>query len=204
MNNVKYIVFIVILLILNAVLIYKLNSYSKGISKIRPVLNQYREGLLNFEQNFVKESENENLILDQNTKFLDIEGNLIKAKDLFKSNSVVLRYSETNCEACINAEINTLLKNNSDLKNSIVLIASYRNSRDLYVYYKEYEKKGISNIKMFLLLDKSLNIPIEKLNKPYYFCIDSNLRMSNFFIPQENKPQLSESYLQIIPISFLN
>ncbi|TGV03448.1 hypothetical protein [Flavivirga rizhaonensis] len=107
--------------------------------------------------------------MDKNTRFLDIKGNLILAKDLFKTKKIVLRYSESNCEDCISSEINTILNNNNELKERIILIAYYKNKRDLFVYHKEFKKKGLDNIEMYLLTENGLNVSIEKLNMPFYF-----------------------------------
>ena len=89
------------------------------------------------------------------------------------------------------------------LSENIFLIAHYRNKRDLYVIYKQLKMKGLSGIEMFFLEENGLNIPIEKINTPFYFNINSNLIMNNFFIPQKDKPELSESYLKFVLKNFI-
>ncbi|GAL73410.1 hypothetical protein [Jejuia pallidilutea] len=199
MKNTKYIISIIALLLLNVVLIYKLKTYNRNYSINSTVIieksEKSKKEILTFEQNFINESINENLEFDNNVRIVDINNNDILAKDLFKNKSIVLYYSELHCNDCITAEINTIIKNKEKLDESFVLLAHYQNNRDLFVFNNEFQKKGLKKIKMYLLLDKGLNIPADKLNIPYYFCIDSTLRITNFFIPQKDKPKLSESYL---------
>lgn len=205
MKKIKYLIVIVLLITLNGVLVYKFKSNSKVFTSINFLLNKSlnknKEQLLTFEQNFINEKASGNLELNDNTELVDIDGNVILVKEIFKRNSVVLRYSEFNCKDCIEAEINVLIKNK--LKEEIILIAFYQNRRDLFVFREEFKKRGLNSTKMFLLPDRGLNIPIEKLNMPFYFCIDSNLTMTNFFIPQKDKPKLTEVYLNYTFKNFL-
>jgi len=202
MKNVKYIIIIIVLLILNGFLVYKFKLNNKTFksvtSQLNTELNQKKEEVKTFEQNFIYEKTSENLQLQGNTKLIDVNGDTITLKDIFKKNSIILRYSELNCKDCINAEINALVENKEKLKADIVLLAYYKNKRDLFVFYKDFQKKGLDDIKMYLLPDKGLNIPIDKLNMPFYFSTDSTLTMTNFFIPQKDKPELSKVYLNNI------
>lgn len=207
MKKLKYFI-ITVLLTLNILLIYKLKSQREVFISINSLINKRlnndKDNLMTFKNNFINERINDNLELGSNIEFIDIEGNKFLAKDLFKKNSLVLRYSELNCNDCIEAEIDVLLKNKEKLTSPIFFLAYYQNKRDLFVYYKKFKKKGLKNIKMYLLSDKGLNIPADKLNMPYYFCIDKTLRMNNFFIPQKNKQILSESYLITTSKNFLS
>ncbi|WP_147679217.1 hypothetical protein [Algibacter pacificus] len=204
MKNLKCLIVIGFLLILNGALIYKLNLYKKTVSEINPILNKYKQSIVTFDEKFINERENENLVLNEETKFLDVEENLILAKDIFKSKKIVLIYSEFNCEECVESEINALLKNKNKLGKDVFLIAYYQNKRDFYIFYKEFQKKGLVDIEMYLLPDSGLNIPAEKLNRPFYFCIDSTLRITNFFIPHKEIPKLTESYLINTSKNFLS
>ena len=84
MKSIKYLIVIVILFVFNAFLIYKLNSYSKAISSISEVFDRKAQELFTFEKNFIKEKENENLVLDKDIKLIDIKGDLVLARELFK------------------------------------------------------------------------------------------------------------------------
>lgn len=207
MKRISYIS-IITLVVLNSFLAYKIKSNSNEFSKVYLLLNKKldksKTDLATSEQNFIKEKENENLELDGNLPLLDIEGNTVLAKEIIKTNSLVFRFSELNCHECIDAEIDALIKNKIKIKKNIVFIAYYQNKRDLFVYSKDFNNKGLTNIKMYFLPDKALLIPIDKLNMPYYFCVNSDFKMTNFFIPQKDKPKLSNIYLDYISKNFLN
>lgn len=201
-------ILIIILIILNSFLAYKIKSNNSGFITIYSLLNKKldkkKSELLAFEQNFIQEKENENLKIDGNLGLIDISGKTVLAKDIIKANSLVLRFSELNCGACIDAEINALIKNKNKIKKDAILIAYYQDKRNLFVFYKDFQKKGLTNFKMYLLPNNDLHIPLDKLNIPYYFCINSDLTMNNFFIPQKDKPKLSNVYLDCTLKRFLN
>lgn len=203
MRKIKYII-IILLFVLNGFLIIKISNFSKVSNDISIVLKDIKKELLTFEQNIFEENQNENLKLREDIKLTNINGNIVLTKDIFKKHTLVLRYSESNCDDCIKAEFSTILKNKELFVNDICLIAHYRNKRDLFVFYKDFQNKGLKNIKMYLLPDKGLDIPADNLNMPYYFCIDSTLRITNVFIPQKDKPKLSESYLLSTSNNFMS
>lgn len=207
MKKTSFII-IIILIVLNSILAYKIKSNNTEFTTIYSFLNKKldknKNEVLTFEHNFIREEENKNLQLDGNLELLDIAGKTVLAKDVFKTNSLVLRFSELNCGECIDAEIKALLDNKDKIKTDVILIAYYQNPRDLFVFYKEFQKKGLTNIKMYLSPDKGLAIPLDKQNVPYYFCVNSSLIMNNFFIPQKEKPKLSQVYLDYTSKNFLN
>lgn len=199
MKKIPYVI-ILILIVLNTILAYKIKSNNNDFAKIYSLLNNKIEKnkteFLTYERNFLKEQENENLPLKGNLKLIDIDGKTILAKDVFKENSVVLRYSELNCHECIDSEINNLVSLKDKIKKEVVLIASYQEPRDLFVFYKEFQKKGLNNIRMYLLSDTIGALPLDKFNVPYYFCVNSGLEMTGFFLPKKEKPTMSKVYLE--------
>ena len=207
MKKISYII-IIALIVFNSVLAYKIKSNTTEFTMIYSLLNKKldknKSATIKFEHNFIREQENENLQLDANSELLDIVGNKVFAKDIFKKNSLVFRFSELNCGDCIDAEIDALIKNKDKIKKDVILIAYYQNPRDLFVFYKEFQKKGLVNFDMYLSPNKGLGIPLDLQNIPYYFCVNSNLIMNNFFIPQKEKPKLSQVYLDYTSKNFLN
>ena len=203
MKKLKFII-IIILFTLNVILIFKVNLYSKTLSSVGNILKNTTTAISTFEKNTIEQNQNENLKLREDVKFISIKGSTVLAKEIFKTTTLVLRYSEFNCKDCIDAEINVILKNKDQFVDNICLIAYYMNKRDLFIFYKELQKRGLKNIKMYWLPNNGLNIPIEKTNMPYYFCINSELVISNVFIPQKDKPKLSNSYLRTVSKNFTN
>lgn len=207
MKKISYII-IIALIVLNSILTYKIKSNSNDFTTIYSLLNKKldkgKTQLLTNEHNFIREKENDNLKLDGNLTLMDIAGNTVFVKDIVKANSLVFRFSELNCGECMDAEINVLVDNKDKIKKDVIFIVYYQDNRNLFVFYKEFQKKGLTNIKMYLSPNKGLSIAMDKLNMPYYFCVNSNLVMSNFFIPQKEKPKLSQVYLECTSKNFLN
>ncbi|APA00346.1 hypothetical protein [Flavobacterium commune] len=207
MKKINYII-ILILIVLNSVLAYKIKSNTTEFRTIYSLLNKKldknKSAVIKFEHNFIREQKNENLQLDSNFELLDILGNKVFAKDILKKNSLVFRFSELNCGDCIDAEINALINNKDKIKKNVILISYYQNPRNLFVFYNEFQKKGLVNFEMYLSPAKGLGIPLDQQNIPYYFCVNSNLIMNNFFIPQKEKPKLSQVYLECTSKNFLN
>lgn len=199
------IILLIFVVIIDILLCRKVILNNPKIKEMTFLLEEKNQEVLNFEQNFTNEKLNNNSFLNSNLYFFDLNRNRILAKDIFKEKyTLVLKYSELNCDDCIHAEINALRKSIKKFNKSVILLAHYQNRRDLFVYFKEYQKLGLKNIKMYLIENNSLGIKADKINMPYYFCIDSTLRMTNFFIPQKDKSKLSESYLLSTCKNFIN
>ena len=81
MKNIKYLIVIVVLLILNGVLAYKyklhIKTFNSTVSIVNETLGENKKKLLTFKQNFVNERVSENLKLADSITLLDIEGKKI-------------------------------------------------------------------------------------------------------------------------------
>jgi len=108
---------------------------------------------------------------------------------------LIFRYSEVNCMACVEKEIVNLRDfiDRNDIK--LVVIASYTNDRDLFLFKRvnKIPKYIIYNIK-----EGALNLPVENINLPYYFILDSNYKANNLFVPDKNFPERSLKYLNSV------
>ncbi|WP_258226988.1 hypothetical protein [Aestuariibaculum sp. M13] len=149
-----------------------------------------------YQNNIIATKENENLYLNGQTKLMTIEGDTVLTKDIFKDDKLIFIYSLLNCRNCIDAEFENLGKFAKGFYKNVVVITYQERLRDLIMDYTELQKLGLDNIEMYLLIDNQLNIPIEKHNIPYYFHINPDLKMNNFFIPLKEQPKLSEYYLK--------
>lgn len=197
------IVMIIALIIINAVTLYRFNKNNETyeevtnllVDEVKGVRDEFTKIIEAHQNYFDAEKLNENLKLNKELTLLTIRGDTVLTKDVFKRNSIVFRYSMLNCNNCIETEINILIKNKTLFNEELCIIAHYKSLRNLNVFYKTFKKRGLSNIKMYLLPNNDLGIPLEKYNIPYYFHIDSNLTMSNFFVPIAGEPKLSTIYL---------
>lgn len=185
-----YIIIIVVLLLFNIRLIYKIKFNSKSD------IEHSERNKKNPDQEFIIEQENERLSISKKNKFYDIEENLFFAKDIFKDGSIVFRFSELNCKKCVDAEFNILEKNKFLHQNKINIITHYENKRGFVTIYNNLKKRGLGDISLYLMKEDQLGIPLDKYDTPFYFYIDSTLTMTNFFIPHKENPKLSISYLK--------
>jgi len=197
MKKYIFILFLIIsLFIINGIQYYKYHQYSRDyiIERLenKEKLNLY---LKKNHDKFYNEKQNENLKLNGNTKLITIDRDTILLKNIFKKNKLVIRYKQSNCRVCINAELDVLSKNASLISDEICIIASYDKFRGVFTEKRKLLKKGLKDVEIYLLKEE-LNIPLEKQNTPYYFYTNSNLIVSNLFIPEKENPQLSNIYLK--------
>lgn len=108
-----------------------------------------------------------------------------------KSHVLVLRFSETNCNICIDTEVENLLKFSKKVDSvNIVLIGSYSNERARWMRKSKF--------KIFNLRDQVLGLPLDDQNVPYYFILDEDLSAKSVFIPFKELPGLTEKYFELI------
>nr|WP_319398804.1 hypothetical protein [uncultured Carboxylicivirga sp.] len=54
------------------------------------------------------------------------------------------------------------------------------------------------------LKEDILGIPMEKINIPYMFILDSTLVVKQFFVPEKSMPELTDTYLNIIKARYFS
>ena len=142
-------------------------------------------------------------ILNKKMKIINLNGDTINISDIIKSNTLVFRYSMTNCGACINQEMENIrnLKDQNRIDtDKIIFLAYYQNLRDQIVSYRSMDL----DIPIYILTGNDLGFPIEKKNFPYYLVVDSTLCLRNLFIPERNDPKLTMKYVEKICNNILN
>lgn len=199
MKWIKYYSIILVLTIVNGVLLYKYNKSSKLNVKVAEVLKLKNNQITDAENIFKIEKQSENLHLNKEIGLVSINGDTISSGELFeKKNTIVLRYSELQCGDCVRSQIDVIQEVSRKIKGEVILITYYENRRDMFIYYNDLKNRGLNNVSMYLLPNDNLEIPIDKIDRPYFFCVNSNLRLSNFYIPNKSKLELSESYIKSV------
>lgn len=199
---------IVLLIIVNGYMFFKFKnkdqenqSLTGKVKTTDKLLLDFKEKLIN---DFIIGKESENLNLPPLLKLVNLKGDTVLVKDVFTKNSIVLRYSVLNCGECVDAEFE-VIKNNAKLfSEELVIITYYERIRGLINMYRKLEKMGLKKLKIYMVPDDKLGIPIDKYNIPSYFHIDKNLKMTNFFIPDKMNAKLSEAYLKLTLRNFFN
>ncbi len=140
--------------------------------------------------------ESENFPLSDQLILKDLEGNsyLLKEK-LNQSPILFFRFSGTNCETCIDLEIQRMTQYLSDVKHDkVVILASDKNVDELSYF------KKINGIKfeIFLVEKEDIRIPLEQYNIPYLFTLSPDGFTNTVFIPERNESKFSEQYYNLI------
>jgi len=109
---------------------------------------------------------------------------------------LILRIPQVSCSDCKYSELENLkmLNNNGILYNvcAIITVDSPRDLKELtLVFHYNFKKYGVERKDL-------LNMPEEKLNRPYYFILNSDLQANNFFFPTPENNNLSLEYFKRI------
>jgi hypothetical protein len=127
-----------------------------------------------------------------------INNNKISFKSLFSSDKpyLILKYSSTDCSACIN-EVVTILNEKRDSLNSynIVFLSYYENLRDMLVENKSSFRNTFNS---YLLPKNSLDIPIDNFNIPYFFILDKSKVIKYVFPIDISQKDMIYDYLKFI------
>lgn len=94
---------------------------------------------------------------------------------------LVLRFSELNCNSCIDSIISVSKVFNRKYPGNILYFSEYRSERDLY-YFKHLNrlKSNVLNLKRELELDP------EQSNVPYFFLLGMDKKVLHVHVPDKN------------------
>ena len=149
-----------------------------------------------YQINFATNIRNSNIRLEE-VPVKDSLSNVLLLKDVLKNSQeqiLVCRFSELHCESCVNFSIQ-LFRHWADSigKNNTLFLGSYRSNK---IFNRAKPLYGIHNLNVYNVSE--LNIPAEELGFPYYFVLDSALRVTDVFVPDKAVPELTDKYLKMI------
>lgn len=140
--------------------------------------------------------ESENINLFGQLIIKDLYDNEYFLKDkLDQSPKLFFRFSASNCQTCIDIEMQRLVRHLAKVDPlKVIVLASDKNIKDL-----NYLKKVNNiNFQIFIVKKEQVFIPLEKYNIPYLFLLTANRVTSSVFIPERNESRFSEQYYSII------
>ena len=109
---------------------------------------------------------------------------------------LLLRFKETNCDVCIQNELENLIRLASKVDTTnIILLGSFSNSRARWMRKSSFKIYNIGNQELGLSLDKE--------NIPYYFILDKDFNAKSVFIPFKEFPDLTNKYFELICRKYL-
>ena len=147
--------------------------------------------------NIEKHYEFENTIIDE-FEITDNENNTYYFSkildDKTSKHKLVFFFSSYSCNSCIDSEIKNI-KSYEHLidQDNIIILAQYESIRQLRSFLSNQEL----TIPVYCVNSNSLNI-LDTENTPFYFLINSNMKMEMFFIPIKEIPSYSKMYYMTI------
>jgi hypothetical protein len=151
---------------------------------------------------FPMQLESENYRLDADILLEDEKGLKISLSKVIGDNrKLILRYSDVNCNACVDHQLKYLKNVAAQIGDtSIFILATYKNKRDLEIF------KRINGIKfpVYNTLNGGINLPIEKYETPYLFITDKSHLVYMVHVPVKEVPQLSTLYTAVVVEKFKN
>lgn len=182
----------IIIFILISLIVYLYHTNKQLVIEYNNIINENQVKIKNQEQINRFEIDSENIELSNNIKLEDETGQMVYLHDICPVSKLICRYSEINCNVCIDAQIENIKQILSTWKNEdIIFIATYQQTRDLFVFKRVHGLK----IKIYNLKG-NLNLPVERQNTPYYFIYNGrNNRATNVFIPVKENPEPTIYYL---------
>lgn len=122
----------------------------------------------------------------------DTVGDSIRISEILKHKKILIyHYSEFHCNECCNIQIKILHKCFSGTPYTVIMLSSYFSQKHFNIHIKRNPRDFPS----FRIMHKSLNWFIEDFGVPYLFVLNTNMTVSNFYIPDNNLPELYIKYI---------
>ena len=118
----------------------------------------------------------------------------IKISELAKDRPVLICLYKTECSACDKVELKELHYIFKDIPETVYILCPHFIKRDVYVY----TKKNNINISVFGISSDLFNWIAEEYNKLYYFVLHPDLRISHFYFPDKQYPEINKQYLELV------
>ena len=116
-----------------------------------------------------------------------------KLTEIVKGKSkLIFRYTVNNCSKCHEDEIKLLQEVFDDTPESAIILCSYLVIKDFLVF----KRVNALKISIYNILFDAFDKEIEELNKPYYFVLHPNMKVSHIFVPNNGFPEMSKQYLE--------
>lgn len=136
-----------------------------------------------------------NTPISTNLNIFSLHNNKEDINTLYDSGpKVVLRVSELTCSECYEKELENLKKLADSIGESNIIIFTKSANVDYLLRFKRVNQL----IYQVYNIPNDTITPLDKLNIPYYFVLDSNKIVSKIFIPDRSYPENSFRYFEII------
>lgn len=138
-------------------------------------------------------------VVDMNLTVADINNKTFRLSEVITSPKLILRYSEMNCDVCIETQIRNLNRLADSIGvRQIALFVTYRDSKYIKRFVDTYRVKFD-----VYKLDNELDSTLIDIEMPYYLMLTpSGNRVQCMFIPHKENPELTKYYLSLMKHKF--
>lgn len=135
-----------------------------------------------------------NYIQLNNPKIWNETNKQLHLKEIVSEPKLIFRISEFNCSSCVDSAIVVLNNYYSKFNDKLIILASYSNVRDLYVF------KRINRIEspVYNIKEGEIRLPADKGVSPYFFLLDENLKTNLFHRPLKSNKDRTIRYLNLV------
>jgi hypothetical protein len=131
--------------------------------------------------------------LPLSTLLVDIYGDTISMSMALQGNTkYIFRYTELNCQSCVDEEILRLKRINFS-KNELVIITYYNSIRSLIYFIKE---SGV-DFRIYSVIDNNFIHDLDILNLPYYIKISDDYSIQDVFLVNRNEKLIEDYFVNI-------
>lgn len=193
----RFLIFIILsLLAINIYTIVHFYRFKEQNRTVSPQTVSESDELHSYRINLATNIQNSNIRLEE-LSVKDSSGRVFLLREVFMNNQeriLVCRFSESHCESCVNFSIQAFRQWADSIgKNNVLFLGNYRNNKLLNQTKPLY---GIHRLNVYNL--PTLNIPAEELGYPYYFVLNSDLTITDVFVPDKVAPGTVNDYLKMI------
>lgn len=180
---------ILFLILLNLVLLYRLNDINHSRNFItNNVEDETNIGLL--EDIYKAQIESNGFQISNTVKFKNSQNETKYLIDILSNGpKLFFNYTNYSCKTCVDEELLRLESLKPLIGDSnIICIASFESSRQRYVLYNKY------GIEFYSIEDEGFGLPIDSKLFPYIFVADTTMLVSNIYIPTKDFYNLGDIY----------
>lgn len=103
---------------------------------------------------------------------------------------IVCRISQYDCESCTDYALEKIVQKTRKWGMKLIVLADYRNPREVGLFRSRHS--GADQIDYYMM--GRADLPIEEVGMPYYFVLDSQMKVNDVFVPVELLPDLTNRY----------
>jgi peroxiredoxin len=176
---------------------YFLNRITQIESDLRAALTQ--SGKLNEKLAFFQSSQelNDEMTGIKVPDFSCVERKttLVYLSELVKSKPLLIcRFSELHCNSCTTLALTTLQEEFADRPELALVLCSY----SLGASYFTFRRTSKIKIPIYSIPMDVFNWKVETIDKPYYFVLHPDMKISHVYVPSQEFPEYNKRYLEMI------